>query len=72
MDETQLKKIHEIVDCMNDIGMLDSYWDEIIRIDIVDNLDYWIKSKIDSDAKRKIAKLNNLLKEIEEFDSKEK
>lgn len=39
MDEIKLKKIHDVIDCMNDIGMLDSYWEENIRIDVLD-LDY--------------------------------
>lgn len=71
MDKIKLKKIHDIVDCMNDIGMLDSYWEETIRIDILDNLDYWTRSKIGVDITRKIAKLNNLLKEIEDLETKE-
>lgn len=44
MDEIKLKKIHDMIDCMNDIGMLDSYWEESIRIDIYDNLDYRTKN----------------------------
>ncbi len=65
MEKTKLKKIYDIVDCMNDIGMLDSYWEKNMNKDISENLDYRIKSKSDDlDTTRKIAKLSNLLKSI--------
>lgn len=70
MDEIKLNKIHEIIDCMNDIGMLDSFWEEIIHVDILTNLDYWIRSKIDTDETRKSSKLINLLEEIEDLEIK--
>lgn len=71
MDEIKLKKIHDVIDCMNDIGMLDGYWEESIRIDILDSLDYQTRPKIGVETTRKIVKLNNILKEIEDLKTKE-
>lgn len=63
MEKTKLEKIHDIIDCMHDIGMLDSYWEENMRIDILNSLDFRIRSKSDDlDTSRKVVKLNNLLK----------
>jgi hypothetical protein len=66
MEKTKLNRIHDIINCMNDIGMLDSYWEESMRVDILESLDYRIRSKSDDlDTARKVVKLNNLLKSIE-------
>lgn len=70
MEKTKLKRIHDIIDCMHDIGMLDGYWEESMRIDIYDSLNYRIRSKSDDlDTTRKIVKLNNLLKSIENLEN---
>lgn len=70
MNEIKLKKIHDVIDCMNDIGMLDSYWEESIRVDIYDSLDYMTMSK-NVEERRQAVKLNSLLKEIEDLKTKE-
>lgn len=65
MKKVRLRKIHDVIDCMYDIGMLDSYWEESMYTDILNRLDYRIRSKSDDlDTARKIVKLNNILKSI--------
>lgn len=66
MEKIKLKKIHDVVDCMHDMGILDSYWEEKMRIDILNDLNNRIRLKKDDlEMSRKVVKLSNLLKSIE-------
>lgn len=65
MEKTKLKKIHDVVDCMHDMGILDSYWEKM-RVDILNNLDNRIRLKKDDlETSRRVVKLSNLLKSID-------